>query len=56
VTAKEEPLGDRKYLWDRRDAAGNLAAPGEYRVKITAEPTYSSYHYFQKVVEKRVKL
>jgi hypothetical protein len=56
VTAKIEPLGDRTYFWDGRDATGNLAAPGEYRVKITAEPTYSSYHYFQKVVEKRIKL
>lgn len=53
---KMEPLGSREYRWDGRDMSGEMVAPGQYRVRIVAEPTYSSYHYFQKVVERRVKL
>lgn len=56
MAEKIEPLGRREHLWDGRDAGGNVVPAGQYRVRIMAEPTYSSYHYFRKVVEKRVKL
>jgi hypothetical protein len=53
---KIEPLGRREHLWDGRNARGDVVPSGLYRVRIIAEPTYSSFRYFQKVVEKRVKL
>lgn len=56
VANKREPLGRREYWWDGSDVGGQAVPPGEYKVRIVAEPTYSSYHYFRKVVQKRVKL
>ncbi|HEX9972014.1 MAG TPA: NHL repeat-containing protein [bacterium] len=31
---------------------GKMIAPGKYTVKYRVEPTYSSYHYFEKIVTK----
>lgn len=56
VAGKEEPIGNGEYWWNGRDAQDAALPSGQYKVRIVAEPTYSSYHYFQKIVEKRVKL
>jgi hypothetical protein len=56
VAEKEAAIGIGEYWWNGRDAQGDVMSPGQYRVRIVAEPTYSSYHHFQKIVEKRVKL
>jgi flagellar hook assembly protein FlgD len=56
VAKKQEPIGRRGYHWDGRRPGGDRLPGGRYTVRITAEPTYSSYHYFQKVVERGVKL
>ena len=56
VAGKGEPIGNGEYWWSGRDAQGTVLPSGQYKVRIVAQPTYSSYHYFQKVVEKRVKL
>jgi flagellar hook assembly protein FlgD len=56
VAEKEVPIGNREYRWNGLDAQGKEMPPGQYRVRIVAQPTYSSRHYFQRIVEKRVKL
>ena len=52
---KQEPIGRHLYRWDGRDTGGALSSPGQYTVRIIAEPTYSSYRYFEKVVEKKIR-
>ncbi len=56
LARKEEPIGHREYRWDGRDSQGKALPPGGYTVKMVAEPTYSSYRYFQKVLEERIRL
>jgi flagellar hook assembly protein FlgD len=53
---QQESIGRHRYLWDGRHQAGGRPGPGCYTVRISAEPTYSSYHYFQKVIERKVRL
>ncbi|MFQ6003400.1 MAG: NHL repeat-containing protein, partial [Candidatus Zixiibacteriota bacterium] len=31
-------------------------SPGRYRVRVKIEPTYSSYHYFSKTIEKEIEI
>ncbi len=56
IVNKQEPIGSCEYRWDGRGVGGEVVPPGQYRVRIVAEPTYSSYHYFRKIIEERVKL
>ena len=56
IVNKQEPIGSCEYRWDGRGVGGEMVPPGQYRVRIVAEPTYSSYHYFRKIIEERVKL
>jgi streptogramin lyase len=56
VVEKEAPIGSGEYRWNGLNAQGEAMPPGQYKLRIVAQPTYSSYHYFQRLVEKRVKL
>jgi DNA-binding beta-propeller fold protein YncE len=53
---KQEPVGRHRYAWDGRAPGGGTLKAGRYTIRITAEPTYSSYHYFQKVIERQIRL
>jgi hypothetical protein len=55
LSGKQESSGFHQYRWDGQRPGGGSLPTGVYTVRITAEPTYSSYHYFQKVVEKTVR-
>jgi DNA-binding beta-propeller fold protein YncE len=53
---RQQSIGPHNVRWDGRGSGARTLSEGWYTVRITAEPTYSSYHYFQKVVNRRVKL
>lgn len=47
---REEPF-EHNLVWDGRDNAGTLVAPGKYKIEIILEPTYSSKGRFKKKLE-----
>jgi len=50
---KGEPR-EHNIIWDGRDNTGEIVKPGEYRIELTIEPTYSSKGYFKKKLEAKV--
>jgi hypothetical protein len=48
--------GRHRVPWGGRRPGGGTLPAGWYTVRITAEATYSSYHYFQKTVSERIRL
>jgi len=55
VSNRQQSSGRHEIRWDGLRPGGGSLPPGGYTVRITAEPTYSSYHYFQKTVDVPVK-
>jgi len=55
VSQTQMPSGPHDLRWDGHGAGGVNLPKGFYTVRITAEPTYSSYHYFHKTVERRIR-
>lgn len=51
---KQEPF-ENEIVWDGLNSNGEVVMPGQYRVKVILEPTYSSRGYFQKVLEGTVE-
>jgi len=54
VSHRQMAIGGHDVRWDGRRPGGASLPEGSYTVRITAEPTYSSYHYFAKTVERRI--
>jgi hypothetical protein len=50
---KGEPF-EHNIVWDGRDKNGKTVGPGEYEIKMTLEPTYSSRGYFKKELKATV--
>jgi DNA-binding beta-propeller fold protein YncE len=53
VIANPVPKGTH---WDLKDDAGSRVAPGAYEVRMTVEPTYSSYRHFRKQIERTIEI
>lgn len=49
----EEPF-EHNIVWDGRNNNNEIVGPGEYKIKIILEPTYSSRGYFKKEIETTV--
>lgn len=45
---------EHNIIWDGRDNKGAMVKPGEYRIELIIEPTYSSKSYFEKKLETKV--
>ena len=45
---------EHNIIWDGRDNNGAMVKPGEYRIELTIEPTYSSKSHFKKKLEAKV--
>jgi hypothetical protein len=45
---------EHNIVWDGKDDKNKVVEPGEYRIKIILEPTYSSKGYFKKKLETKV--
>jgi hypothetical protein len=50
VSNRQMSIGPHDLRWDGRRPGGGPLPEGPCTVRITAEPTYSSYHYFKKTV------
>ncbi|HTY08232.1 MAG TPA: FlgD immunoglobulin-like domain containing protein [Candidatus Edwardsbacteria bacterium] len=50
-----EKLGDNYVVWDGLDENGREVARGDYTIKLTMEPTYSSKTYFSKTLTAKVR-
>ena len=48
--------GIRTVKWDLKDDSGARVPAGEYRFELLLEPTYSSYGYFDKTIEKKAMI
>lgn len=48
-----EPF-EHNIVWDGRNNSNEIVGPGEYKIKIILEPTYSSRGYFKKELETKV--
>ncbi len=55
VSDRQQSIGRHEIRWDGLRPGGGSLPSGECTVRITAEPTYSSYHYFKKTVDVAVK-
>ena len=55
VSNRQMASGPHDVRWDEGSAGGAGPPDDRYTVRITAEPTYSSYHYFKKTVERRIR-
>ncbi len=42
--------------WDMKDASGDRVHPGEYTIRMTYEPTYSSYGFFDDEISTKIKI
>ena len=56
ASGRQMSIGPHDIRWDGRRPGGRSLPEGFYTVRITAEPTYSSYHYFHKTVDRQVRL
>jgi DNA-binding beta-propeller fold protein YncE len=46
--------GDVRVSWDLKNNAGNRVPPGKYTIRMTYEPTYSSYGFFNDQISTEV--
>ena len=56
VSNRQMSSGPHDVRWDGRRSGGGSLPEGLYTVRMKAEPTYSSYHYFHKTVERPITL
>lgn len=47
----KQEVFDHNIVWNGRDNEGKIAQPGDYRIEIIIEPTYSSRTHFKKKLE-----
>jgi flagellar hook assembly protein FlgD len=56
ASGRQMSIGPHDIRWDGRCPGGRALPEGSYTVRIIAEPTYSSYHYFHRTVDRQVRL
>ncbi len=56
IIPKRLKPGKNNILWDGKTDRGALCPDGEYKVRITIEPTYSSRGYFKKELKADLKV
>ncbi|MFA5033811.1 MAG: FlgD immunoglobulin-like domain containing protein [bacterium] len=46
-----EEAFENNIVWDGKDNSGNPVKPGEYKIEMILEPTYSSRGFFKKILQ-----